>query len=153
MNYREQHSALRARHTNPVLCTVGRPLPLTSWLAVPFLFSIAVLGLTGLGGLLLGAPEYLALSSPVFGAGVAVGIATSNSVQWTARWQRSWLRWPYLAAVLAVGVFLDGVRVPVVAVVGLGVPVTGLLVAQYFHDRRRTAELAESGLAAPPPPC
>ncbi|MCE6997921.1 hypothetical protein LZG04_24425 [Saccharothrix sp. S26] len=136
-----------------MLCTVGRPLPLTTWLAVPFLFSIAVLGLTGLGGLLLGAPGYLALSSPVFGAGVAVGVATSNAVLWTARWQRAWLRWPYLAAVLAVGVLLDGVRVPVGAVVALGVPVTALLVAQYFHDRRRTAALAEAGLAAPTPPC
>ncbi|PSL58462.1 hypothetical protein B0I31_101680 [Saccharothrix carnea] len=136
-----------------MLCTVGRPLPLTAWLAVPFLFSIAVLGLTGLGGLLLGAPAYLVLSSPVFGAGVAVGVAASGTVLWTARWQRVWLRWPYLAAVLAVGVLLDGVRVPVVALVGLGVPVTALLVAQYFHERRRTAELAEAGLAAPSPPC
>ncbi|QQQ75434.1 hypothetical protein IOD16_30735 [Saccharothrix sp. 6-C] len=136
-----------------MFCTVGRPLSLTSWLAVPFLFSIAVLGLTGLGGLLVGAPGQLALSSPVFGAGVAVGVATSGAVGWTARWQRAWLRWPYLAAVLAVGVLLDGVRVPVAAVVGLGVPVTALLVAQYFLERRRTAALAEAGLASPTPPC
>ena len=136
-----------------MLCTVGRPLSLTSWLAVPFLFSIAVLGLTGLGGLLLGAAGQLALSSPVFGAGVAVGVAASSSVEWTARWQRTWLRWPYLAAVLAVGVFLDGLRVPVAAVVGLGVPVVVLLVAQYFLERRRTAALAEAGAASPAPPC
>lgn len=136
-----------------MLCTVGRPVPLTTWLAVPFLFGIAVLGLTGLGGVLLGAAGDLALSSPVFGAGVAVGVATSNSVVWTARWQRTWLRWPYLAAVLALGVLLDGVRVPVAAVVGLGVPVTALLVAQYFLERRRTAALAEAGAASPAPPC
>ncbi|XVS63460.1 hypothetical protein ACQPYE_35180 [Actinosynnema sp. CA-299493] len=136
-----------------MFCTVGRPLSLTSWLAVPFLFGIAVLGLTGLGGLLVGAPGQLVLSSPVFGAGVAVGIATSNAVGWTARWQRAWLRWPYLVAVLAAGVLLDGVRVPVAAVVGLGVPVTALLVAQYFLERRRTAALAEAGLVAPSPPC
>ncbi|MFJ6672105.1 hypothetical protein ACIQMJ_13435 [Actinosynnema sp. NPDC091369] len=136
-----------------MLCTVGRPLPLTTWLAVPFLFSIAVLGLTGLGGLLVGAPGYLALSSPVFGAGVAVGVATSSSVLWTARWQRTWLRWPYLAAVLAIGVLLHGVRVPVPAVVVVGVPVVVLLVARYFLERRRTAALAEAGLAAPVPPC
>lgn len=136
-----------------MLCTVGRPLPLTTWLAVPFLFSIAVLGLTGLGDLLLGAPGYLTLSSPVFGAGVAVGVATSGSVLWTARWQRAWLRWPYLAAVLALGVLLHGVRVPVAAVVGIGVPVTVLLVTGYFHERRRTAALAEAGLAPAAPPC
>jgi hypothetical protein len=135
------------------LCTFGRPLPLATWLAVPFLFSIAVLGLTGVGGLLLGAPGYLALSSPVFGAGVAVGVATSGSVGWTARWQRTWLRWPYLAAVLALGVLLHGVRVPVAAVVGVGVPVTVLLVTGYFLERRRTAALAEAGLASAAPPC
>ncbi|MCC8250993.1 hypothetical protein [Saccharothrix luteola] len=136
-----------------MFCTVGRPLSLTSWLAVPFLFSIAVLGLTGLGGLLVGAPGQLALSSPVFGAGVAVGVATSGSVGWTARWQRTWLRWPYLTSVLVVGVLLDGVRVPVPAVVGLGVPVVVLLVADYFLERRRTAALVEAGTASPAPPC
>ncbi|MEU4441740.1 hypothetical protein AB0K14_29255 [Actinosynnema sp. NPDC050801] len=135
-----------------MLCTGGRPLPLAAWLAVPFLFSIAVLGLTGLGGLLVGAPAYLALSSPVFGAGVAVGVATSGTVRWTARWQRVWLRWPYLASVLATGVLLGGVRVPVAAVVGLGVPVIALLVAQYFLERRRTAALTATG-ATPAPPC
>jgi hypothetical protein len=144
---------VRGRHTDGVLCTVGRPLSLTSWLAVPFLFSIAVLGLTGLGGLLVGAPGEMALSSPVFGAGVAIGVATSGAVGWTARWQRVWLRWPYLISVLAVGVFLDGMRVPVAAVVGLGVPVTALLVAQYFLERRRTAALVEAGTAATTPPC
>ncbi|MEU4743837.1 hypothetical protein AB0G02_25695 [Actinosynnema sp. NPDC023658] len=135
-----------------MLCAVGRPLSLTTWLAVPFLFGTAVLGLTGLGGVLLGAPGHLTLSSPLFGAGVAVGVAASGTVSWTARWQRVWLRWPYLAVFLLVGVLLDGVRVPVVAVVGVGVPVTGLLVVQYFLERRRTAALVDAG-AAPSPPC
>jgi hypothetical protein len=119
---------------------------LTAWLAVPFLFSSAVLGLTGLGGLLLGVPGSMALSGPVFGAGVAVGIALSNTVVWTARWQRVWLRWPYLASVFVGGLLLDGVRVPVVAVVCLGVPVTALLIAEYFLERRRTAARSEAGL-------
>ncbi|MER5260717.1 hypothetical protein ABTZ99_01375 [Actinosynnema sp. NPDC002837] len=136
-----------------MFCTVGRPLSLSSWLAVPFLFSIAVLGLTGLGGLLVGAPGQPALSSPVVGAGVAVAVATSGAVGWTARWQRGWLRWPYLTSVLVVGVLLDGVRVPVAAVVGLGVPVVALLVAHYFLERRRTAALVEAGVASPTPPC
>ncbi|WP_158843416.1 hypothetical protein [Saccharothrix deserti] len=135
-----------------MLCAVGRPLPLTTWLAVPFLFSTAVLGLTGLGGVLVGAPGHLALSGPVFGAGVAVGVAASGTVEWTAAWQRGWLRWPYLVCVLVLGLLLDGVRVPVVAAVCLGVPVTALLVAQYFLERRRTAALAEAG-AAPASRC
>lgn len=124
-----------------------------SWLAVPFLFSIAVLGLTGLGELLLNGSGYLPLSSPVVGAGVAVGVASSGTVAWTARWQRTWLRWPYPVAVLVLGVLLDGVRVPLLALVGLGVPVTALLVAGYFHERRRTAALAEAGVLSPTPPC
>ncbi|MFI9010167.1 hypothetical protein ACIGNX_23340 [Actinosynnema sp. NPDC053489] len=136
-----------------MFCTVGRPLPLTTWLAVPFVFGIAVLGLTGLGGLLLGAPGPLALSSPLFGAGAAVALATSGAVLWSAPWQRRWLRRPYPAAVVVLGVLVDGVRVPAVVVACLGVPVTALLVARYFHERRRTAELAEAGLVSPAPPC
>lgn len=120
---------------------------------MPFLFSAAVLGLIGLGGLLIGVPGHLTLSSPVFGAGVAVGVAASSAVRWTANWQRVWLRWPYLVSVLVAGVLLDGVRVPVPAVVALGVPVTALLVARYFLERRRTAALAEAGLLSSTPPC
>ncbi|WP_447004050.1 hypothetical protein ACRAKI_31100 [Saccharothrix isguenensis] len=130
-----------------MLCAVGRPLRLASWLAVPFLFTSAVLGLTGLGGLVLGVPGSVALSVPVFGGGAAVGIALSNTVVWTARWQRTWLRWPYLTSFFLAGLLLDGVRVPVVAAVCLGVPVTALLVAEYFVERRRTAALAEAGHA------
>jgi len=135
-----------------VLCAAGRPLTLTTWLVLPLLFSTAVLGVAGVGGLLVGAPGHLALSSPVFGAGVAVGVAASGSVRWTASWQRVWLRWPYLASVLLLGALLDGVRVPVPAVVGLGAPVTALLVGQYFLERRRTAALVEAG-TAPAPRC
>ncbi|ONI83449.1 hypothetical protein ALI22I_33635 [Saccharothrix sp. ALI-22-I] len=121
-------------------------MPLAKWLAVPFLFSAAALGLTGLGWLLVGATGYLPLSGPVFGAGVAVGVVSSDSVGWTAAWQRVWLRWPYLAALLVAGLLLDGVPVPVVAVVCLGMPVIFVLIAQYFLERRRTAELVEAGL-------
>ncbi|WP_367135885.1 hypothetical protein [Saccharothrix sp. HUAS TT1] len=135
-----------------MLCAAGRPLTLTTWLVLPLLFSTAVLGVAGVAGLLVGAPGDLALSSPVFGAGVAVGVAASGSVRWTAPWQRVWLRWPYLALVLVLGSLLHGVRVPVPAVVGLGVPVTGLLVTQYFLERRRTAALVAAG-AAPASRC
>jgi hypothetical protein len=136
-----------------VLCAVGRPLRLTTWLAVPFLFASAVLGLVALGGLLLGVTGPIALSSPLFGAGVAVGAAASSTVTWAASWQRRWLRWPYLASVLLLGVALDGVELPVSAAVCLGLPVTALLLAQYFVERRRTAELTEAGAGVPVTRC
>lgn len=122
-----------------MLCAAGSPLRLTTWLAVPFLFSSAVLGLTALGGLLMGAPGQVTLSSPLFGAGVALGVVASGTVTWTARWQRTWLRWPYLTAVMVLGVALDGLSVPETPALLVGIPVTALLVTYYFRERRRTA--------------
>jgi hypothetical protein len=112
---------------------------LPTWLAVPFLFSSAVLGLTGLGGLLLGVSDPLALSSPLFGTGVAVAVVASGSVTWTARWQRTWLRWPYLVAVMLLGTASDGVEVPLPLALSIGLPTTALLLTHYFRERRRPA--------------
>ncbi|MEU4803725.1 hypothetical protein [Actinosynnema sp. NPDC023587] len=126
-----------------MLCASGRPLRLITWLALPFLFGSAVLGLTGLSGLLVGAPHDIALSSPLFGAAVAVGAAGSGMVAWHAPWQRTWLRWGYLGGLLGVGVAVDGVRFPVVAVVAVGVPVVALLLVQYVVEKRRSAETTD----------
>ncbi|MGM1061797.1 hypothetical protein [Saccharothrix sp. Mg75] len=131
-----------------MLCAAGRPLRLTTWLVLPFLFGGAVLGLTGLGGLLLRAPWPLALSSPLFGAGAAVTLVASGTVAWTSRRQRTWLRWSYPALVLALGVALDGVLVPLWTGVLVGVPVTALLVAHYVVERRHAPAPAEPGFAA-----
>jgi hypothetical protein len=115
-----------------------------TWLAVPFLFTSAVLGLSALAGVLVGAVGWtIALSSPVFGAATAVTAAISGTVAWTRRWQRAWLRWPYLVAVFITGILLDGVQVPVVGVVAIGLPITGLLVMQFFVERRRSEAHAE----------
>ncbi|MBB5955263.1 hypothetical protein FHS29_001844 [Saccharothrix tamanrassetensis] len=135
-----------------MLCASGRPLRLTTWLAVPFLFGSAVLGLTGLAGLLVGAPHDIALPSPLFGAAAAVGFAASGMVQWRHEWQRAWLRWVYLAAWLVTGIAIDGLRLPVVGVVLVGMPVVVLLLTQYVVERRRTAALAKQG-AAPTSNC
>ncbi len=113
---------------------------------MPFLFVGAVLGLTGLAGLLIGVSDsQIALSTPVFGAATAVTAAAGATVCWSSSRQRRWLRWPYPAAVLAVGVLAGGVEVPVLAVVALGLPATGWLVRQYVVERRRTEELAAAG--------
>ncbi len=147
MNYSAQQRVAGGRETVTVLCASGRPLRLTTWLAVPFLFGSAVLGLTGLAGLLVGAPRDIALSSPLFGASVAVGAAASRMVPWRNARQRIWLRWGFLAAWLALGVAVDGLRVPVVGVVAVGVPVMLLLVGEYITERRRTADQDDDGFA------
>ncbi|MFT7840174.1 hypothetical protein Q5530_28865 [Saccharothrix sp. BKS2] len=135
-----------------MLCAAGRPLRLTTWLAVPFLFSGAVLGLTGLGGLLVGSSDPVTLSSPLFGAGVAVAVVASGSVAWTAPWQRTWLRWPYLTGVMCLGTATDGLPVPILPALAIGLPTTTLLVTQYFRERRRTAALSKAG-HPPTTPC
>jgi hypothetical protein len=137
-----------------MLCAAGRPLSLITWLAVPLLFSSAVLGLTGLAGLLVGAVgREIALSTPVFGAATAVTAVASGTVRWTGAWQRNWLRWPYLATVLTAGVLLGGVEVPVLAVIAIGVPSTVWLSLQCVLERRRSEALAESGEAPTPSGC
>ncbi|WP_433264535.1 hypothetical protein ACQPZF_35345 [Actinosynnema sp. CS-041913] len=113
---------------------------------MPFLFGSAVLGLTGLAGLLVGAPHDITLVSPLFGAAVAVGFAASGMVIWHSERQRAWLRWGYLAAWLAIGIGVDGLRVPVVGAVAIGVPALVFLVACYVLERRRTASLAQHDL-------
>ncbi|MFD7653639.1 hypothetical protein ACFV4N_06635 [Actinosynnema sp. NPDC059797] len=122
-----------------MLCAAGRPLRLSTWLAVPFLFGGAVLGLTGLSGLLLGTTAPLTLSSPLFGAGVAVAVVASTAVAWTARWQRTWLRWPYLTAVMCLGVATDDLPLPLLPTLLLGLPSLTLLITHYFRERRRPA--------------
>lgn len=126
-----------------MLRVAGRPLSLTIWLTVPLLFSSAVLGLTGLAGLLVGAfgPD-VELFSPVFGAATALTVAASGAVAWTAPWQRTWLRWPYPVSVFVGGILVDGVQVPVLAVVVIGVPVIALLLVQCVVERRCSDALA-----------
>ncbi|MEJ2859344.1 MULTISPECIES: hypothetical protein [unclassified Saccharothrix] len=122
----------------------------TTWMAMPFLFVSAVLGLTGVAGLAVGSTRDMALSVALFGAAVAVTLAGGGMVAWRRAWQRVVLRWGYPASVLALGVVVDGVRVPLVAVVSIGVPVLLLLVTQYVVERRRTTAESDEPLATTP---
>nr|BFE48486.1 hypothetical protein GCM10017745_19130 [Saccharothrix mutabilis subsp. capreolus] len=119
-----------------------------AWLTMPFLFVSAVLGLTGVAGLVSGATRDVGLSVALFGAAVAVLVAGGGMVAWRSRRQRLVLRWGYPAAVLALGIGVDGVRVPVVAVVVVGVPVLLFLVGQYVVERRRTAAAGDESFAS-----
>jgi hypothetical protein len=121
-----------------VLC-LARRVPALMWFAVPFLFVAGVLGLTGLGGLASGAVrEPLELSGAVFGAAAAVTLATGGAVAWRGHgrsWR--WLRWLYPAAVLLGGCAVDGLRVPLVPAVVVGVPALPVIVALVWRYRDR----------------
>ncbi|SER91475.1 hypothetical protein SAMN04488000_11399 [Lentzea albida] len=112
------------------------------WLVLPFVFSAAVFGLMGAGGLLIGDWSSVPLSPVVSGAGVAVAAAVSGGVRWRRSWQRNWLRWPYLAAVLVLGVVVGAVEVPALAAAVVGLPVLMGLVFQCLvqsDENRHTA--------------
>lgn len=115
---------------------------------MPFLFVSAVLGLTGVAGLVSGATGDVGLSVALFGAAVAVLVAGGGMVAWRSHRQRLVLRWGYPAAVLAVGIGVHGVRVPVVAVVVVGVPVLVFLLGQYVVERRRSTAATDKSFAS-----
>lgn len=124
-----------------MFCTAERPMSPRLWLAVPFLFSFAVFGLMGSAGLITASWTTVPLSPVVSGAGVAVAAAVSGGVRWRRPWQRVWLRWPYLAAVLAFGVLVGAVEVPALVTTVVGLPVLLGLVFQCLvqNDENRSA--------------
>lgn len=96
---------------------------LALWLSVPFLFTAAVFGLMGSAGLVTASWSTVGLSPVVSGAGIAVAIGVSGEVRWTRPWQRVWLRWPYLVALLTSGVIVGAVEVPALVTTVVGLPV------------------------------
>lgn len=113
-----------------VFCAAERPLSVALWLTVPFVFAAAVFGLMGSAGLVTASWSTVGLSPMVTGAGIAVAAAVSGAVRWTRPWQRVWLRWPYLASLLVIGVLAGGVEVPALAVTVVGLPVLLALIFQ-----------------------
>lgn len=99
----------------------GRPLSLGVWLTIPVLFAAAVLGVTALLGVLLGAEWQVTLSPALFGAAAAVTGLIGVGPEWSRR-LTVWVRLGYPAVVFAVGLLVGGVVVPTVVAVGLGLP-------------------------------
>ncbi|WP_051386100.1 hypothetical protein [Actinokineospora inagensis] len=117
----------------------GRPLAQVVWLAVPVLFTAAVLGLTALGGLLLGASWPVPLSSGLLGAAAAVTAALAPSVTWWSTAHRTALAVPYPAAVFGTGLLVDGVAVPIGVAVLIGLPAAAALVLAATAESPRTS--------------
>ena len=116
---------------------VGRPLPLPAWLAVPLLFAAAVLGVTAVLGLLLGAAWQATLSPALFGAAAAVTALIGVGPEWSPRC-RVCVRLTYPTALFAVGLTIGGPPVPTVVAVLVGLPALATL--GYLCRQERPSE-------------
>ncbi|GLZ39109.1 hypothetical protein [Actinokineospora sp. NBRC 105648] len=114
---------------------VGEPISIRAWLATPLFFAAAVLGLTALGGLLLGASWQVTLSSALFGGAAAVTLALATSVGWHSAEQRGALAPTYPVLVFAAGLVLHDVRVPTLWAVTIGVPAAVVLAVEMTSPR------------------
>ena len=113
-----------------------RPLSLLVWLAAPVLFTAAVLGLTGLGGVLLDADWRVAVSSALFGPAAAITALLAADVEWRARWQRWWIGLGYPALVFVAGLLLSDITLSTSLALILGAPALitlGILINRERH--------------------
>jgi hypothetical protein len=118
---------------------VGRPLPLSAWLAVPVLFATAVLGLTATLGLLLGAEWQATLSPALFGAAAAVTGLIDVGKEWP-RGRKLGVRLAYPAALFTTGLVIGGIAVPTPVAILLGLP--ALVTVGYLCRQEQQSELS-----------
>jgi hypothetical protein len=121
------------RQTDLVLCAVRRPLPLLSWVALPVVFTTAVLGLTSLGQLLLGLPGESLLTSAHLGTAAGLTAMVGYSIEWPPKWR--WAHWPYSVAVFAAGIALHGLMIPAVIVIIAAIPCGAILLRMTWMHR------------------
>jgi hypothetical protein len=134
------------RHTGLVHCAVRRPFPLLAWAAVPVLFTAAVLGLTSVGQLLLGAPGDTVLTSAHLGASAGLTAMVAYSIEWPPSWR--WVRWPYPIAVFVAGILVHGLMVPTIVALAAGVPSAAIMIriaCQHRSIGNRRRETLVSG--------
>jgi hypothetical protein len=115
----------------------ARPLSILAWLAAPVLFAAAVLGLTGLGGVLLDADWRVTLSSALFGPAAAVTAVLATTVEWRAVWQRWTIGIAYPVLVFSAGIVLDDVAVPSPVAMVAGTPALIMLIVLVARVRNR----------------
>jgi hypothetical protein len=119
-----------------------RPLTISVWLTVPLLFATAVLGLTGLGGVLLDADWRVTLSSALFGPAAAVTAVLAFDVEWKAHWQRLWLGWGYPPVVFSCGLIFNDVSIPPPWALVTGLPAVVILGVVIARERNKVAPIA-----------
>ncbi len=106
----------------------GRPLPLRAWLAVPFLFATAVLGLVAVLAVLIDAPWQATLSSALCGAAAAVtALIDVDPAHWP-NCRRRCLRIAYPTAIFTAGLLFGGFAVPTWLAIAIGLPALVTLV-------------------------
>jgi len=117
-----------------VLTLVGRPLHVAVWLAVPLLFSAAVLGVTAFFGVLLDASWQVTLSPALFGAAAAVTGLIAVGSEWP-RCRRVAVRVTYPAVVFLGGMLAGGGSVPTWVAISVSLP--ALVTIGYLCRRER----------------
>jgi hypothetical protein len=106
----------------------GRPLPVRAWLAIPFLFATAVLGLVAVLGMLIDADWQATLSSALCGAAAAVtALVDVHPANWP-NCRRRCLRIAYPTAIFATGLVFGGLTVPTWLAIAIGLPALATLV-------------------------
>jgi hypothetical protein len=115
---------------------------MVAWLAVPLLFAAAVLGLTGLGGLLLDADWEVTLSSVFWGPAAAVTAVLAFGVDWRVRWHRWWIGIGYPLLVFGAGLVVSDISVPPSLAILVGVPALVVLLVVLARERNKVIPIA-----------
>ncbi|MGH3758154.1 hypothetical protein [Actinophytocola sp.] len=106
----------------------GRPLSLRAWLAIPILFTAAVLGLVAVLRVLIDAQWQATLSSALCGAAAAVtALIDVHPAHWP-NCRRRCLRIAYPTAIFVAGLLLGGPAIPTWAAIAVGLPALVTLV-------------------------
>jgi hypothetical protein len=119
-----------------------RPLTIPAWLAVPLLFATAVLGLTGLGGVLLDASWRVTLSAALFGPAAAVTAVLAFGVEWKRQRCRICLGFGYPALVFSCGLVFNDVSIPAPVAMVTGIPAVIILGVVIARERNKVAPIA-----------
>ncbi|HEU5470009.1 MAG TPA: hypothetical protein VFV67_05100 [Actinophytocola sp.] len=108
-------------------------LSIRAWLVAPWLFAVAVLGVTGFGGVLLAADWQVTPSAVVAGPAAAGTAVLATAVDWRGRRLRWVARLGYPLLVCAAGVALTDLTVPAPVAMLAGSPAVialGILIAR-----------------------
>lgn len=127
-----------------MLCSALGRLTVKAWVALPLLCVGSAVGIAALLELLISGDPVLhrdlTMSAPLlFGFAGALTFLGSSQVQWRSDRQRRWLRSGYPLAVLAAGLAVDALRIPVIAALTVGPVAVAVLVVLLVRGSARQA--------------